>query len=63
MKANQPKRKVFNDAIDLLVEDTPVNGIQMISIDAVVPFHNHPFKLYKGERLDELCCIQTGYRG
>ena len=54
MKANQPKRKVFNDAIDLLAEDAPANGIQMISTDAVVPFYNHPFKLYKGERVDDM---------
>lgn len=24
MKANAPKRKVFNDAVDLLMEDMPV---------------------------------------
>ncbi|WP_373207014.1 ParB N-terminal domain-containing protein [Coprococcus phoceensis] len=54
MKANAPKRKVFNDAIDLITADVPGNGIQMISVDAVVPFHDHPFKLYQGERLDDM---------
>lgn len=30
MKANQPKRKLFNDAVDLLTGDAPDSGIQMI---------------------------------
>lgn len=54
MKANQPKRKVFNDAIDLLTGDAPESGIQMIPIDKIVPFHEHPFKLYQGEQLDDM---------
>ena len=54
MKANQPKRKVFNDAIDLLTGDAPESGVQMIPIDKIVPFHEHPFKLYQGERLDDM---------
>ena len=54
MKANPPKRKVFNDAIDLLTAEVPGNGVQMISVDAIVPFHDHPFKLYQGERLDDM---------
>ncbi|MBP3802427.1 MAG: ParB/RepB/Spo0J family partition protein [Oribacterium sp.] len=52
MKANQPKRKVFNDAIDLLTGDAPESGVTMIPVDKVEPFHEHPFKLYQGERLD-----------
>ena len=28
MKANQPKRKLFNDAVDLLTGDAPDSGIQ-----------------------------------
>lgn len=54
MKANQPKRKVFNDAVDLLTGDAPENGVQMIPIDKIVQFHEHPFKLYQGERLDDM---------
>ncbi len=54
MKANPPKRKVFNDAIDLLTAEAPGNGVQMISVDSVVPFHDHPFKLYHGERLEDM---------
>ena len=52
MKANE-RRKVF-DAVDLLTEDTAVsvpatkvkNGVTMLSIDSIKPFHDHPFHLY-----------------
>ena len=57
MKANAPKRKVFNDAVDLLMEDMPVvsgKGISEISVDKIKPFHNHPFHLYEGDRLDDM---------
>ena len=54
MKANQPKRKVFNDAIDLLTGDASEDGVQMIAVDKIEPFYEHPFKLYQGERLDDM---------
>ncbi len=54
MKANQPKRNVFNDAIDLLTGTEPEGGVQMLPIDAIAPFHEHPFKLYEGERLNDM---------
>ncbi|MBQ7839003.1 MAG: ParB N-terminal domain-containing protein, partial [Lachnospiraceae bacterium] len=59
MKANAPKRKVFQDAVDLISppEDmiNPVNnGQTMIYVKKVVPFHNHPFRLYEGKRLDDM---------
>ena len=54
MKANQPKRKVFNDAVDLLTGEAPESGVQMIGVDQIKPFHEHPFKLYQGERLDDM---------
>lgn len=58
MKANAPKRKIFNDAVDLLggigeaaaLED----GIRMLPIDGIRPFRKHPFRLYEGERLDDM---------
>lgn len=57
MKANAPRRKVFTDAIDLL-SDEPVVTVQnaqtMIPVDKIVPFHNHPFRLYEGERLEDM---------
>ena len=54
MKANQPKRKVFNDAVDLLTGGEPEGGVQMLPIDAIEPFHEHPIKLYTGERLEDM---------
>ena len=67
MKANAPKRKVFQDAVDLIspLEDmvNPVNsGQTMISVKKVVPFHNHPFRLYCDSQMAEStdCLFQTG---
>lgn len=56
MKANAPKRKVFADAMDFLTENASgaENDIQMINVDAIRPFRNHPFRLYEGERLQEI---------
>ena len=59
MKANAPKRKVFQDAVDLISPSeemiNPVSsGQTMISVKKVVPFHNHPFRLYEGKRLDDM---------
>ena len=60
MKTNAPKRKVFQDALDLLTEDPveekkeSVNGIVSLSVDEIHPFHDHPFRLYEGERLDDM---------
>lgn len=59
MKANVPKRKVFQDAVDLIsppeeVINPIVNGQTMISVENIVPFHNHPFRLYEGGRLDDM---------
>lgn len=60
MKANAPKRKVFQDALDLLTEDPveekaePVNGIVLLPVDEIQPFHDYPFRLYEGERLDDM---------
>lgn len=59
MKANTPKRKVFQDAVDLIsppeeVANQVVNGQAMIPVGKIRPFHNHPFRLYEGKRLDDM---------
>lgn len=57
MKANAPKRKVFQDAVDLIsseVANVTDNGQAMISVEKIIPFHNHPFRLYEGKRLDDM---------
>lgn len=61
MKNNAPKRKIF-DAVDLLTEDTSAqvpagkrkDGVTMLSIDSIKPFHDHPFHLYEGDRLEDM---------
>ena len=57
MKANN-RRKVFGDAVDLLMEDieekTAPGGLRMLSIKKIRPFHDHPFHLYEGERLEDM---------
>lgn len=57
MKSNAPKRKVFQDAVDLISPET-VNAVDvgqtMIFVEKIVPFHNHPFRLYEGKRLDDM---------
>lgn len=49
MKTNS-KRKVFGDAVDLLMGDmeevTMPRGVQMVSVKSIQPFHDHPFHLY-----------------
>ena len=58
MKADARKRRIFDDAVDLLcgAEDmaVPGSGIQMLPIDSISPFRNHPFRLYEGERLEDM---------
>ena len=57
MKANGPKRKIF-DAVDMMMAETPQaesgNGLQSLPVDRIKPFHDHPFRLYEGERLDDM---------
>ncbi|MGN0734223.1 MAG: ParB/RepB/Spo0J family partition protein [Anaerovoracaceae bacterium] len=61
MKANAGKRKIF-DAVDLLTEDTSAqttevkveNGVEQIKIEDIQAFHDHPFHLYEGERLQDM---------
>lgn len=57
MKANS-KRKVFGDAVDLLMGDmeevTMPRSVQMVSVKNIQPFHDHPFHMYEGERLEDM---------
>lgn len=57
MKANAPKRKIF-DAVDMMTADTAKaetgSGLQSLPVDEIMPFHDHPFRLYEGERLDDM---------
>lgn len=60
MKANAPKRKIF-DAVDMLTGESPAQttetasgGVQMLPVDKIKAFHDHPFRLYEGERLNDM---------
>ena len=60
MKANGPKRKIF-DAVDMLTEESSAHvqnqmadGVQMLPLEKIKAFHDHPFHLYEGERLDDM---------
>lgn len=56
MKTDAPKRKIFTDAVDLLSSGEQVtgSGVEMLDIDVIKPFRHHPFRLYEGERLDDM---------
>ena len=58
MKANEPKRKIFADAVDLIGGGEPevsgINCVEMLDVDAIKPFRHHPFHLYEGERLNDM---------
>ena len=58
MKTNAPKRKMFQDAVDLVSPLEMINSLNgsqtMISVENIVPFHNHPFRLYEGKCFDDM---------
>ncbi len=59
MKADAPKRKIFSDAVDLLTGDPSAgaaagDGVEILDINGIRPFHDHPFHLYEGERLNDM---------
>ena len=57
MKANN-KRKVFGDAVYLLMDDIEERaipkGLELLPVKSIKPFHDHPFHLYEGERLEDM---------
>lgn len=57
MKVNGNRRKIF-DAVDLLMDEmtseTNGDGIQLLPVDEIKPFPDHPFHLYEGERLQDM---------
>ena len=53
------KPKIFNDAIDLLDQmeeaaSIPENAVRMLPAESIRPFHDHPFRMYEGERLEDM---------
>ena len=58
MSKGLEKRKLASDVLDYLDDDSVSiskdNEIKKVPVDQLVPFHNHPFKLYEGQRLDDM---------
>ena len=59
MKTTTSKRKAIADAVELLKEESPnapgnIAGVQLIPIEKVRAFKDHPFHLYEGERLADM---------
>ena len=59
MKTSTTKRKAIANAVELLKEESPddpgnIAGVQLIPIEKVRAFKDHPFRLYVGERLDDM---------
>lgn len=56
MKANK-KRKIFEDAFDLMTggeANADTSGVKMIAVEDIRAFQDHPFRLYSGERLENM---------
>ena len=58
MKINAPRRSIINDALDLYTptRGVPVEGYSLVElpIALIKPYHDHPFHLYSGTRLDDM---------
>ena len=58
MKINAPRRSIINDALDLYTptRGVPVEGDSLVElpIALIKPYHDHPFHLYSGTRLDDM---------
>jgi ParB family chromosome partitioning protein len=51
----KPKLKNIDDLFDGMGAQTPhKNTVNSVSMDNLVPFAGHPFRLYEGERLDDM---------
>lgn len=44
----------LSDAIDYYTNDNEVGTVVELDIESLVPFHDHPFELYTGQRLDDM---------
>ena len=55
MNKNFPKRKIIvEDALDLFIEDKENAEIVELDINLLDSYHNHPFHLYEGKRLNDM---------
>ena len=44
------------DVLDQMEEDAliPENAVRMLPAESIRPFHDHPFRMYEGERLEDM---------
>ena len=59
MKKGIPVRPIIHDPIDLIptssdVVHAPENVIVDLPISQIVPYHDHLFRLYEGDRLNDM---------
>ena len=59
MIENKPKKietfaSIFGDDYDLEASNDKDDGITKLKIETLVAFKNHPFKLYEGDRFDDM---------
>src|SRR3712207_9524658 len=50
-------KREISDAVDFLLDDVGIleqGDIQNIEVDLLENYHNHPFTLYTGKRLDDM---------
>jgi ParB family chromosome partitioning protein len=52
MKKIEKFESIFGE--DFSNEEETTNGIEKLKIEELIAFKNHPFKLYTGERLNEM---------
>lgn len=55
---SEKTRKIFSDAVDLFGEEPAAvpaeNAVVTIALDEIRPFDHNPFRLYEGERLNDM---------
>ncbi len=51
---NEKKLQSFEDIFGKIEEPKETAGVSEIEIDSLKPFHNHPFRIYEGQRLNDM---------
>lgn len=57
MNMNAPRRRIVEDALDLYsptCAEPTGNQLVELPISKIKPYHDHPFHLYSGERLNDM---------
>lgn len=54
MKLNSPRRPLVHDLVDCIPSAPTEKDVVDVPIQKIVPYHNHPFTLYTGDRLTDM---------